>query len=171
MRNAEQFDLEERASITLDMHNYFSNLDGSSYIDMEIINTGEVTENIPVINGTNVTLKAINGVYKFKHMKGDNEQESIVFTVKENYDLYENQLSKSYLYENSTLEFDLTQMFPQEAGASVQYSVYHENSVASVTYGISEESKLSLRRVNLLLTVFKMKKNKNLTISRSLPRM
>jgi hypothetical protein len=144
VRNSEQFDLEERASITLDMHNYFNHLDGSSYIDMEIINTGEVFENIPVINGTDVTLKAINGVYKFKHMKADNEQESVVFTVKENYDLYENQLSKSYLYENSTVEFDLNQMFPQEADASVQYSVYHENpSVTSVTYyGILPGSKL-----------------------------
>lgn len=134
---SERFDLEERASITLDMRNYFNNVDDSSYIDMEIMNVSEGFGSIPSINGTHVTLSPLNGIYKFKHMKADSEQESICFVVKENYDLYENELSKSFLYENSTLEFDLNQMFPQEAGASVQYSVYHENpSVTSITYGI-----------------------------------
>lgn len=144
VRNSEQFDLEERASITLDMHNYFHDLDDSSYIDMEIMNVSEGFGSIPSIDGTHVKLSPLNGVYKFKHMKADNEQESICFVVKENYDLYENKLSKSFLYENSTLEFDLNQMFPQEAGATVQYSVYHESpSITSITYGISNGNKLS----------------------------
>lgn len=144
VRNSEQFDLEERASITLDMHNYFHDLNDSSYIDMEIMNVSEGFGSIPNIDGTHVTLSPLNGIYKLKHMKADSEQESICFVVKENYDLYENELSKSFLYESSTLEFDLNQMFPQEAGASVQYSVYHENpSVTSITYGISSGSKLT----------------------------
>ncbi|MBA2943787.1 hypothetical protein HZF08_36550 [Paenibacillus sp. CGMCC 1.16610] len=146
VRPSERFDIEERASITLDMHNYFNNVDDSSYIDMEIINISEGFGSLPSIDGTHVTLSPLNGIYKFKHMKADSEQESICFVVKENYDLYENELSKSFLYENSTLEFDLNQMFPQEAGASVQYSVYHENpSITSITYGIdlTEGNKLS----------------------------
>ncbi|WP_261301846.1 hypothetical protein [Paenibacillus andongensis] len=141
VKPSEVFELDEHASITLDLHNYFSNLDADSYFDYDILDSYEEDNvgNPPEIDGTQVTLTARYGVYKFKSMKADTEQESKYFIVKNNYDdLYTNHLSKSYLYENSTLEIDLDQMFPQSETSTVQYSVYHENpSVTSITYGFS----------------------------------
>ncbi|MDR6878881.1 hypothetical protein [Bacillus sp. 3255] len=155
VRPSEIFELDGGASITLDLHNYFNDIDENSYFDKEILEIGEYYQDPedphdPLeINGTSVKIVSHKAVYKLNHLKADNVQQSIYFIIKYNWDLTDNHLTTSSIYENSTLDIDLDQMFPQHEGATVQYSVYHENPNPTVTgstyltYGITNGKTLS----------------------------
>lgn len=141
VRTPEVFEIDAEASISLDLHNYFNDIDETSDFQKEILDIGEhsIPEgwNEPLeIDGTKVRIASHDAIYRLEHLKAGNIQQSIYFIVKYNSDLYDNHLTDSAVYESSTLEIDLDQMFPQSEGATIQYSVNHLNpsTVTSDTY-------------------------------------